>query len=220
VKYAGREFHVWGRDNAVTPCVEPAYPGYLQLRCAPGDRKPDDKPDRDRIGLDGWRSPFQPGEAMDIEFTVLTRENWLAAGPGDWTNFFELHAFPIRGLDKLEPEGSLLGINEWVWPGKPMSRFYRCDPKFGAGGALIGIERQKVAEFAMVKGNRHTFRLQAKPGDDGYVRVSMNKRSLVDYTGPFGYGARLLYPNFRIYRNARKVVSKALLKVIRCEAVA
>lgn len=85
--------------------------------------------------------------------------------------------------------------------------------------ADLGSYRRDImfrSTTAMEIGKRYDFTVDLRfdPASTGYVRVTINGRQIVNYSGPFGYGAaRAPYPQFRIYRNARTTTAKALFKI-------
>ncbi|WP_342359375.1 hypothetical protein [Terrarubrum flagellatum] len=191
-------------------------PGWISMECRENERAPGANTASDRIGFDGYVQTIGP--VAHIRFSVVPGENAFAAGPQDWLNFFELHAKPAPG-DKVENAGPLLFTWEWS-PSTKKSEFRISRQEIIADPPtdLSSYKRTVLYRSApmMQIGARADFvvDIRADLNNTGYVKVWMNGHQIVNYNGSFGYGAnRPLYPQFRIYRNARSVTSKALFKI-------
>ncbi len=193
--------------------------GWIALECRENERRPGAGVDAgvDRIGFDGFAHPLQ-GPAGRIRFSVVPGENSFATGPGDWLNFFELHAHKAAG-DKVENSGPLLFTWEWSYGAKrPEFRIIRQFLTANPPRDLASYKRDTLyrSTSAMEIGKRHDFTIDLRfdPTEAGYLRIALNGKPIVNYSGPFGYGPeRAPYPQFRLYRNARTTTSKALFRI-------
>ncbi|MCU4181132.1 polysaccharide lyase [Bosea sp. BH3] len=208
--------HPW---NAVRTSLD-GEAGWIAMECRENERRPGAGMDAgvDRVGFDGFAHPIA-APAVRIRFSVVPGENSFATGPGDWLNFFEMHAHKAAG-DVVENSGPLLFTWEWSYGAKrPEFRIIRQYLTANPPQDLGSYKRDNLyrSTTAMQIGKRYDFTVEMRfdPTAAGYVRVTMNGNPIVNYAGPFGYGPeRIPYPQFRLYRNARTTTSKALFRIV------
>ena len=190
--------------------------GWLDMQVRQGERPAGDNPAVDRIGLDGYTDPFdfQRYGTQTVEFSVVPGQNSLAAQSADWWNFFEVHALG-EANDSIAPVGPLHFMMEWSSGlSSNVLRIRREIPTY-TNTSLSGVSSAILYQSTSVSiDTRLDFRVEFREHPyDGFVRVWMNGVQIVNYSGQFGYGSRRLYPQFRIYRNTRSVVTKAKYKI-------
>lgn len=215
VAVAGRKFSLIAPDHSRNARSEKqGAEEFVRLEVQPGDRPPGDNPAVDRIGYDGWPDPLPATGEHVIRFSLVPGPGSLARRPGDWWNFFELHAVPADPQE-LKPAGPLRMTLEWsarhretrlrVWRQTPLEK----------DGRLTGTEQTMLYDGDGRQEGRRLDFIVAVRNDPvaGSVRIDLNGRRIVDYGGAFGYGGRRLYPQFRIYRNHRDYPASALFRI-------
>ncbi len=187
---------------------------WFALECRKGDRRKHDSASIERIGLEGYPDPFPTGARSRTSFHFMPREHVLAEAPGQWTNFFELHSTAAPG-DK-EQAGPIIFVNEWSASAyRNVFRIRRNVASKNKAGQVTGLARSDV----LYQGDMHHygtyhFVVEAKDGQSGAIKVWLNGRLVVNVAGDVGYGGnRKLYPEFRIYRGARRETGKALVRI-------
>lgn len=213
--------------------------GWIAIECRAGDRRVEDGPYVDRVGLDGWVDMLPQGNRkFIIDFSTVFDEGCFAeASPYNWFNFFELHAHPIKGVVEVETAGPLMLTLEYNQSmGGPCFRVVRggqtYDPNGLATGQINGqfifqADQWQNQAFRVYPNIRYDWRVEYYANDEaGYIRVWKDGVQIVDYNGAVGFGLeRRIYPAFRVYRATRQgkptlpTTAKYLVKIHEISAV-
>lgn len=167
---------------------------WLHLHSNPGDRGATEPANIRRVGLDGWPEPLPVGKTSRIAFNVKMDANCIGQHPGDWLNFFELHAITAKG--EPQPPGPLaLMLETSAQDGKTYIR-----PrirKWGDADAKMGTQQ------VFKPGHDYRIVVTHRIGLISWLFVSIDNVTVASSLLSFGYGNRPLYPQFRIYCNER-----------------
>lgn len=193
--------------------------GWVALQVREGDRPYGDSLLVDRIGLDGWIDPFPPGDrVLKAKFSVVFQSGCAADGPGQWLNFFEIHAIPIRGSGEFEGAGPINLSYEWsAGASAPIFRAYKRLLTYDANGLATGNTQEIIYQsLALSEGVKYDFEVQMYCNDtNGFLHIWWDNVKIVDLNDQaIGYGVeRRPYPQFRMYRATRANIGKLMVKV-------
>lgn len=194
-------------------------PNWFSLEVRPGERRASESGNTtiERVGLDGYTGRLVNRRigSHRLEFSIVPGENSLAVAAGDWWNFFEIHALE-KAIDAIQPAGPLRFSMEYsVGAQGNILRIWRQEP-VEVGGSLQSVNQSILYQTTsgISVGQRLDFAVEFREHPiSGFVNVWMNGAQIVTYTGQFGYDIRDLYPQFRMYRNARTTIAQALFKL-------
>lgn len=182
-----------------------------RLEARKGDKRTEDVHPVERVGLDAWPAPMDRGATNVTDFYYTPGVGSRARAEGDWLAFYETHCLPDGR--EYEPAGPLGFMSEWSAYGK-CSRFrvwLRSLVLDTSGKAVNVSARILFDDVDLAEGTKYHFVIHENFDDvAGVLKIWRNAKLIVDYKGPYGYGAsRKPYRCMRIYRNTRSYASVA-----------